>query len=152
MEANKENFHGYNTKLHHLAVKLRKRMTKAEACLWKYALRAGMRKGYGFRKQRPVLNYIADFMCKELKLIIEVDGITHTWKEVMVKDKIREDKLRDAGFTIIRFDDDEILKDINGVIEKLDKKIEEIENNLPEPVKKRKRFSPPPAPPHEGDI
>lgn len=144
MEANQQNFYAYNSKLHPLAVKLKRRMTKAEACLWKYALRAGMRKGNGFRRQRPVLNYIADFMCKELKLIIEVDGITHTWPETVVRDQIREHKLRDAGFTVIRFSDNEVLKSINGVIEKIDNVIAEIEKSLPEPVKKRKRFSPPP--------
>ena len=52
-------------------------MTKAEACLWKYVLRAGQLKSYQFRRQRPILNYVADFMCMELMLIIEVDGITH---------------------------------------------------------------------------
>jgi very-short-patch-repair endonuclease len=52
-------------------------MTKAETCPWKFALRANQLKGYPFRRQRPVLNYIADFMCKDLMLIIEVDGITH---------------------------------------------------------------------------
>jgi very-short-patch-repair endonuclease len=51
-------------------------MTKAEACLWKYALQ-GRRLGHQFRKQRPVLNYIADSMCPKLRLIVEVDGMTH---------------------------------------------------------------------------
>jgi hypothetical protein len=75
--ARKENYYLYNTNLQPFANQLRKRMTKAEACLWKYTLRASQMKGYGFRRQRPVLNYIADFKCKELFLIIEVDRITH---------------------------------------------------------------------------
>ena len=45
-------------------------MTKAEACLWKYVLGSRQMKGYQFRRQRPVLNYIADFMCKELLLAV----------------------------------------------------------------------------------
>lgn len=57
-----------------------------------------MLKGYQFRRQRPVLQYIADFMCKELKLIIEVDGITHQWEETAQKDEVRQKKLEDAGF------------------------------------------------------
>ena len=65
-------------------------MTKAEACLWKYVLKAGQLKGFPFRRQRPVLNYIADFLCKELKLIIEVDGITHQWEDTIKKDEIRQ--------------------------------------------------------------
>ena len=60
-------------------------MTKAEACLWKYVLKARQLKGFQFRRQRPVLNYIADFMCKELMLIIEVDGITHHDEEAIKK-------------------------------------------------------------------
>ena len=67
-------------------------MTKAEACLWRYVLRARKMKGYSFRRQRPVLHYIADFMCKELKLIIEVDGITHQFEETIKYDKIRPGK------------------------------------------------------------
>ena len=75
--------HNYNKNLQPYANRLRKEMTKAEACLWKYVLRAGTMKGFQFRRQRPVLNYIADFMCKELMLIIEVDGITHHFEEVI---------------------------------------------------------------------
>jgi very-short-patch-repair endonuclease len=61
----------YNKRNKQVARMLRSNMTKAEACLWKYALRARQMKGYKFRRQRPVLNYVADFMCKELNLIIE---------------------------------------------------------------------------------
>jgi very-short-patch-repair endonuclease len=91
-------------------------MTKAEACLWKFVIGGKQMMNYQFRRQRPVLNYIADFMCKELMLIIEVDGITHQWEEVYQKDLIREQKLKEVGFYIIRFDDNEILSDINNVI------------------------------------
>jgi very-short-patch-repair endonuclease len=71
----------YNRKLQPFANKLRNEMTKAEACLWKYVLKAGQLKGYQFRRQRAVLDYIADFMCMDLMLIIEVDGITHLGKK-----------------------------------------------------------------------
>ena len=107
--------HHYNKNLQPFANKLRKEMTKAEACLWKYVLRASQLKGFPFRRQRPVLNYIADFMCKELMLIIEVDGITHTWEETIKKDKIRQDALESVGFTVLRFTDDEVLNNINAV-------------------------------------
>lgn len=139
MKANKRNLYVYNRNLQPFANRLRKEMTKAEACLWKYALRAGMRKGYGFRRQRPVLEFIADFMCLELKLVIEVDGITHTWGETVEKDMRKEDRLKEAGFLILRFDDDEILKNISRVVEAIDLKIEEIERNAPSPPKKRRQ-------------
>jgi len=109
------NNHNYNKNLQPYANRLRKEMTKAEACMWKYVLRAGKMKGFQFRRQRPVLNYIADFMCKELMLVIEVDGITHQWEEVIKNDDMRQKALEAAGFTVLRFTDDEVLKNIQSV-------------------------------------
>ncbi|HMR83616.1 MAG TPA: endonuclease domain-containing protein [Niabella sp.] len=107
--------HRYNKALRPYASRLRKEMTKAEACLWKYILRARQLKGYSFRRQRPVMKYIADFMCKELMLIIEVDGITHHSEEALKKDDIRQKALESAGFTVLRFDDSQILNSISNV-------------------------------------
>ena len=107
--------HYYNKCLQPYASKLRKRMTKAEACLWKYVLRAGQLNGYAFRRQRPVLRYIADFMCKELMLIIEADGLSHQWEDAAERDAVRQKHLEEAGFTVLRFDDREILNNIGGV-------------------------------------
>ena len=107
--------HKYNKDLQPYANKLRKEMTKAEACLWKYILKAKQLKGYQFRRQRSVLKYIADFMCIELMLIIEVDGITHHWEDTIIKDKKKQADLEAAGFTVLRFTDDEVLNDINAV-------------------------------------
>ena len=90
-------------------------MTKAEACFWKYILKAGQLNGYQFRRQRSILNYIADFMCMELMLIIEVDGITHQWAETIIKDKKKQSDLEAAGFTVLRFTDEEVLNNINDV-------------------------------------
>lgn len=90
MKASKDNFYGYNKDLQPAASRLRKEMTKAEACLWKYILRAGGMKGFTFRRQRPVLTYVADFMCKELMLILEVDGITHDHEETIQHDIARQ--------------------------------------------------------------
>ena len=111
----KHNNHFYNKNLQPYANHLRKEMTKAEACLWKYVLRAGNMKNFQFRRQRTVLNYIADFMCKELMLIIEVDGITHHSEETIKKDEIRQKALESAGFTVLRFSDEEVLNHIQAV-------------------------------------
>jgi very-short-patch-repair endonuclease len=116
--------HYYNKNLQPYANRLRKEMTKAEACLWKYVLRASQLKGFQFRRQRPVLKYIADFMCKELMLIIEVDGITHHWDGALEKDDIRQKALEAVGFTVIRFTDEEVLNNIQGVISYLEDWIE----------------------------
>ncbi|MDN5201476.1 endonuclease domain-containing protein [Fulvivirgaceae bacterium BMA10] len=133
MKPAKNNYYGYNKKLRPFANHLRKNMTKAEACLWKYALKARQMRGHQFRRQRPVLNYIADFMCKELKLIIEVDGITHHWEEVKKNDKIRQEKLEKAGFILLRFDDEEVLNHINTVICEIEDTILRIEKSTPCP-------------------
>ena len=81
-------------------------------------------KGFQFRRQRPVLAYIADFMCKELMLVIEVDGITHHFEEVIKRDKTRQNTLENAGYTVIRFTDDEVLNNINAVYNYLEDWIE----------------------------
>ena len=116
--------HFYNKNLQPNANRLRKEMTKAEACLWKYVLRAGKMKGYGFRRQRPVLNYIADFMCKELMLIIEVDGSIHELEDVRKNDEQRQKVLEEAGFTVLRFTNHEVLTNIQWVHSYLEEWIE----------------------------
>ncbi len=143
MKADKTNNYGYNKRLQPFANKLRKEMTKAEACLWKYALRARQMKGYQFRRQRPVLNYIADFMCKELKLVIEVDGITHHWAETIIRDNKKTEELQKAGFKVVRFTDDEVLNDMQGVIRGIEDIIEGMEDHpLKPPPAGDKKLSP----------
>ena len=83
----------YNKHLKPKARELRKDMTKAEAVLWKYILRAGNMKGFCFNRQRPVMGYIADFLCKDLSLIIEVDGTSHLEEEIVLRDIEREKNL-----------------------------------------------------------
>ena len=128
MEATKENYLLYNKNLKSFAHELRYSMTKAEACLWKYVLKAKMMKGYTFNRQRPALNYIADFMCQKLNLVIEVDGYTHTLDKTIEKDKRKQNDLENAGFTVIHFTDDEVLKGIENVRRAIEQTIEEIEN------------------------
>jgi very-short-patch-repair endonuclease len=105
----------YNPELQPRARRLRHRATKAEACLWKYVLRARKMMGFQFRRQRPVLWYIADFMCKELKLIIECDGVTHLDPDVQAYDRKRQRNLEQAGYHVIRFADRDVLHSIDSV-------------------------------------
>ncbi|KYG71983.1 very-short-patch-repair endonuclease [Roseivirga ehrenbergii] len=105
----------YNKHLKHPAKRLRNEMTKAEASLWKYILSKRQVYGQQFRRQRPIDNYIVDFVCLPLKLIIEVDGITHTYEEVTENDKIRQLKLESLGFKVIRFTDEEVSTSISSV-------------------------------------
>jgi very-short-patch-repair endonuclease len=71
----------------------------------------------------------ADFLCKELMLIIEIDGITHDAEEIVIKDRQRENDLKDAGFKIVRFTDEEVLKNLAGVVNKLEMLIDKIETS-----------------------
>jgi very-short-patch-repair endonuclease len=84
-------------------------------------------KGYGFRRQRPLMNYIADFMCKELMLVIEVDGYSHWSDEAKANDAARENVLKLAGFTLLHFTDEQVLNNLTQVEEKIVKWIDERE-------------------------
>jgi len=127
MSLNKSKYNYYNKSLQPLANQLRKNFTKSEACLWKYVLKARQMNGYQFRRQRPVLNYIVDFMCPELKLIIELDGITHDTTEVQAFDKIKTNDLERAGFTVLRFQDRDVLNHIDRVRFVIEKAIFDIQ-------------------------
>ncbi|WP_420316520.1 histidinol dehydrogenase [Ekhidna sp.] len=121
-----EKFHHYNNNLKTKARKLRNEATKAEAILWKHVLRAsGI--GYPFRRQRPIDNYIVDFVSLPLKLIIEIDGITHSYEDVAENDDIRQRKLEGLGYKVIRIPDDAILSNVDRVRNYL----KEIIENLP---------------------
>ncbi len=120
MKAEKSNRHLYNPILQPYGRRLRNKGTKAEACLWKYVLRAGLMKGYEFRRQRPVLWYIADFMCFNLKLVIEVDGGYHLSDEAIEHDRVRDQALTEAGFTLLRFTNQEVLHHIVKVRQQIE--------------------------------
>ena len=116
----------YNKELKPYAQKLRHDMTKAEVCLWKFVLNAKKMKGYTFNRQRPVLNFIADFMCKELKLVIEIDGLTHQWEGAKEKDDKKDKALAEIGFVVLRFKDEDVLNNITVVSRVTKQAIEDI--------------------------
>lgn len=93
---------------------MRKSMTDAEAKLWQ-ELRAHRLEGLGFRRQMPISGYIADFACLEHKLIVEVDGSGHAEVAQERHDALRTKILEQDGWHVIRFWNDDVLKDINNV-------------------------------------
>ncbi len=125
------NYH-YNKALKNAASALRKQMTSAEARLWKRVLRSRAMKGHSFRRQRPVLRYIADFMCKELRLIIEVDGSSHDGADAYTADERRDYELAQAGYRILRIPHQEVLNDLENVRAAIAEVVEEIEDALPD--------------------
>jgi len=103
----------YNKNLKPLARKLRKQGTKGEALLWKKVLRARYMEGYQFNRQFPIDNYIVDFLCRRLNLIIEIDGSCHLTKGK--QDRERQDYLEKLGYTVIRFTEGEVVYRIDDV-------------------------------------
>lgn len=124
-------FNHYNKRLRGLAHSNRYKMTKAEACLWKYALRKKQMHGYSFNRQRPIDTYIADFFCKSLKLVIEVDGVSHFHEEVKRKDAQKQAELEHLGYTLIRFTDAEVLNNMNEVRRIIEETVKRLEKNPP---------------------
>jgi len=97
-----------------IAKALRKNLTDSERKLWK-CLRAKEFGGLKFRRQEPIGNYIVDFVCYEKRLVIEVDGGQHA--EGKYIDDVRDGWLREQGFRVLRFWDNEVLTNIPGVLE-----------------------------------
>lgn len=105
----------YNPILKQYARELRNNSTKSEIKLWK-KLSGTQMLGYDFHRQKPVDNYILDFFCYDLMLGIELDGYTHQFEEVAAKDIVKENRLKELGITILRFNDHEVHNDMARVI------------------------------------
>ncbi len=98
--------------LHKIARHLRRNMTHAEWTLW---LRLRNKQlGVKFRRQEPIGRYIVDFVCYEKRLVIEVDGGQHAESR---DDLLRDQWLKENGFTVLRFWNHEVLKNIEGVMQ-----------------------------------
>ena len=108
----------YNHNNINLAKNLRKNITKQEYKLWNI-IRAGRFYGYKFKRQTPIGNYIVDFVCKETKIIIEIDGGQHNEGVNIQADTERTEYLNSKGYKVYRFWNNEIDKNIDGVYLKL---------------------------------
>jgi very-short-patch-repair endonuclease len=96
------------------ARKMRKMLTDAELKLWN-ELRAHRLMGLPFRRQMPISGYIVDFACSSKRLIVEVDGSQHGSEAGARSDSVRDEKLRSLGWTMLRFWNDDVLRDIDNV-------------------------------------
>ncbi len=126
----------YKTNLKNRARDLRKNSTLGEVLLWK-KLKGRQLLGYKFIRQTTILNYIVDLYCRELKLIIELDGFGHDAQ--MEYDKKRQQQLEQQGFIVLRFQEHEVRRDIDNVTQRIVDWIEP-----------RKGLTPP-LPPSRGD-
>ncbi len=114
----------YNRKLVEVARENRKNPTQAEKKIWLKVLKSKQFENYKFLRQKPLDNFIADFYCAELMLAIEIDGDSHaTQKEY---DILRSEKLEAYGIKIIRYTNNDIISNIEGVFRDLKERIKKI--------------------------
>ena len=107
----------YNKQLKDFARELRtETVSRAEKLIWK-AILSRKQTGYPFLRQRPIDHFIVDFFCKDLKLIIEIDGNSHFRKPDY--DKFRQDKLISLGYNMLRFEEGEVINQLDDVAEKI---------------------------------
>jgi very-short-patch-repair endonuclease len=111
---------------------LRKNQTDAEKRLW-YHLRNRQLAVFKFRRQHEIGHYIVDFVCLEIKLIVELDGSQHA--EQIARDRQRTAFLQSLGFKVIRFWDNEVLTQTQNVLEAIHKAL--IDNPSPPPSPSR---------------
>ena len=105
------------------AREMRKNPTEAESLLWHYL--SDNKLGVHFRRQHPFYGYIPDFVSLKNQIIIEIDGGYHFEGEQPEKDAERNEYLQEAGFTVLRFTNEEVLCDIDTVIEKITDELED---------------------------
>lgn len=101
---------------------MRKNQTDAEKVLWRY-LRNRQKGGLKFFRQYSVGKYILDFYCPILRLAIELDGGGHMEAAKVLYDKNRTEYLNGFGVRVMRFWDNDVLKNIEGVVQKIDEAI-----------------------------
>ena len=108
--------HKQNPKLTQYARNMRQQPTEAEARLWHF-LRAKQLFGLKFRRQQPCQNYIVDFICHEIKLIVELDGGQHNEADKLDYDQQRTENLELEGYQVLRFWNNDVLANIEAVLE-----------------------------------
>ena len=105
----------YNRTLREFSRDLRSHSTLSEVLLWQ-KLRASQFRGYDFNRQKPLGNYIVDFYCRKINLVIEIDGGSHDNEEAVVEDGKRQQILEELGVSFLRFSDLEVKNAMSFVL------------------------------------
>lgn len=95
----------------------RKEQTPAEWFLWEHL--RGDQLGVDFRRQHIISDYIVDFACLDRMLIVEVDGAYHAERDQAEDDEVRTEHLEQLGFRVIRFNNEDVLYNLEGVLDKI---------------------------------
>lgn len=108
----------YNKNLKQASHDLRNNMTDAEQLLWS-RLRNKQILALHFYRQKPILNYIVDFYCPATNLVIECDGGQHFTEDGLEADHIRDEALAQLGLKVLRFDNGQVMGQIDDVVESI---------------------------------
>ncbi|WP_425392466.1 endonuclease domain-containing protein [Ekhidna sp.] len=127
----------YNPKLKALSRELRNNSTLSEVLLWN-ELKSRKMYGYQFMRQKPILNYIVDFFCSKLSLVIEIDGDSHNSEDAVKADQARQEEIEKLGIHFLRFEDLDVKHNMSNVLRTIESFILEFEdkNNPPSPFSK----------------
>jgi len=105
----------YKAELKELARHFRNNPTFSEKLLWQ-RLKGKQVLGFDFHRQKPIDRYIVDFYCPDLQLAIEIDGETHFGRENEIRDEKRQKRLESLGVIFLRFNNEEVKRNIDGVV------------------------------------
>jgi N-acetyl-alpha-D-muramate 1-phosphate uridylyltransferase len=124
---NKGLHYGASHLLFRRAEELRKFCTHEEEVMWR--LVSGNKTGFKFRRQHPLLFYIADFYCHELKLVIEIDGSIHNREDVKINDGLWQTDIENLGIKVIRFTNQQVVQTPDIVLKTLMDTIKKLQNS-----------------------
>ena len=119
----------YNKNLKEFSRDLRSHSTLSEILLWQ-KLRSSQFRGYAFNRQKPLGNYIVDFYCLKLDLVIEVDGNSHFFEESVMEDQERQKVIERMGLNFLRFSDLEVKRSMPSVLEEIGYFIDDLEGKM----------------------
>ncbi len=111
------------------ARELRKTMTRQEVKLW-VRLRELRTLGFHFRRQSPIASYIVDFECRRARVVVEIDGNQHGLAEHRIRDERRDLTLKALGYRVLRFTNQDVDRNMDGVLATVHKAITSDLNEL----------------------
>lgn len=125
----------YNPRLKDFSREMRFSGEKAEALLWNQL--KSRKTGYSFTRQKPILNFIADFYCKKLSLVVEIDGVSHFSREAYDKDCERDRQMQVIGLRVVRVEDEDVRRNAEHVAKSIVEQITELDETPPESPSER---------------
>jgi len=121
----------YNKDFQEISRKLRKESTPGEKRLWNEVLKERKLYGYQFNRQFSIETYIVDFICRKLKIVIEIDGYSHNFK--YDEDVKRDKTLNELGYKVVRFSEYQVMNDLPNVIRALEIEVADRKESIPQP-------------------